>query len=60
MDRKILGVDRPTTGVYDNTRFCTIHATTQVEPNVERITSPNPVLYQVEVEDVDSDDKNDD
>ena len=31
-----------------------------MEPNVERITPPNPIRRQVEVEDVDSDDEDDD
>ena len=31
-----------------------------MEPNVERITPPNPVRRRVEVEDVDSDDEDDD
>ena len=53
-------MDGPITGVYDNTCFRTVPGTTQVEPNVERITPPNPVRRRVKVEDVDSDDKDDD
>ena len=51
-------MDGQSTGVYDDTFFCT--APTQVEPNVEMITPPNPFRCRVEVEDVDSDDKDDD
>ena len=53
-------MDGSTTGVYNNLWFRTALRTTQVEPNVERITSPNPVCRRVEVEDVKSDDKDND
>ena len=59
LDGQITGVDAQITGVYDNTCFCTVHTTTQVEPNVERITPPNPIRRRVEVGDDDSDDKDD-
>ena len=58
MDGKITGVDRPTTGLINNTCFFTVP--THVEPNVERTTPPNPICCRVEVEDVDSDDEDDD
>ena len=60
VDGQFTRVDGPLTGVYDSLCFCTVPGTTHVEPNIERITPPNPVCRQVEVEDVDSDDKDDD
>ena len=58
VDRQITVVDGPITGVYDHTCFRTVP--TAAEPNVEGITPPNPIRRRVEVEDVDSDDKDDD
>ena len=60
VDGQITGVDGPITGVYDNTCFRTVPTTTQVEPNIKRITPQNHVCRRVEVEDIDSDDKDDD
>ena len=53
MDGQTTGVDGPITGVYNDTCFRTVRRTTQVKPNVEMITPPNPIRRRVEVEDAD-------
>ena len=60
MDGQITEVDGLITGVYDNICFRIVRRTTQVEPNVKRITPLNHVCRRVEFENVDSDDKDDD
>ena len=50
----------PLTGVYGTEFFNSIPGTTRVEPNVAGLTPPPLVCRQIEVEDVDSDDKDDD
>ena len=60
VDEQFTGVDGPITGVDNNTCFRTVPTTTQVEPNIKRITPQNHVCRRVEVEDIDSDDEDDD
>ena len=50
-------MDREITGVYNESRLCTVRRNTQREPNVERITPQSPLRRRVEVEDVGNDDE---